>query len=119
LFRALVFSSFGIVQSKTDGIWNRTILAGARPFDILITQVIVCIVIQSVSLFETFIVFQLFIDFPMNGSIGLLLVFTIVTLLVGASVGIAISVLIEDFKTSTLITFGYMQIASNLSGCFW
>ncbi|KAG5680648.1 hypothetical protein PVAND_010142 [Polypedilum vanderplanki] len=124
ILQGAYFQSFGsscyrISQSKVDGIWNRTLLAGVNPIEILIVQFIFSIVIMFVSFLSGILVLFL--------SIGITDFTTIfVSFILGISfctAGIFMSVLLSSVtKNASFITafiFGGSILAVTTSGLFW
>jgi hypothetical protein len=119
MFSAMGFSCFAIAQSRIDGVWNRTLLAGVRPLEVLFTQVLVCVVVLIISLSEVAITSYLTLDIPIKGSYMLLAIFGLFACLTGSISGIAMSVMTEDINTMSLIALAVIQGTSTLSGGYW
>lgn len=119
MFPAIGFSCFSIAQSRIDGVWNRTLLAGVKSMEILITQMILSFIVVTISFIEVIVIAYLTIDIIMVGSIFLIILFGILCCFTGSIFGIALSATSEDFKFMSILLFAFVQAFSTLNGVFW
>lgn len=119
LFSTMGFSCFSIAQSRIDGVWNRTLLAGVKAGEIFITQVLLSFIVVMISFGETVITAVLTMDLVMIGHFYLLFVFGFLLCLAGSVFGIALSAIHDDLKFHTIILFGMVQLFTVLSGSIW
>ena len=113
------FSCFAIAQSRIDGVWNRTLLAGVKVSEIFITQLILSCIVVTISFMETITVAILTVDIVVLGQFYLLFIIGFLVCLTGSILGIALSATTDDFKYVSIILFQLVQLFSVLSGSFW
>jgi len=113
------FSCFSIAQSRIDGVWNRTLLAGVKSVEIFITQMILSFIVVIISFTEIVVVMVLSIDVVMVGNIYLLIFIGILLCLAGTIFGIAISATSDDLKIMSMVLFAIVNFFSTLNGTFW
>ncbi|CAG9805991.1 unnamed protein product [Chironomus riparius] len=119
IFPAMGFSCFSIAQSRIDGVWNRTLLAGVKSAEILITQLLLSIIVVTISFIEIVGVVLLTLDVVVLGNLFLLIFFGILLCLTGSIFGIAVSATSDDIKILTIILFAVIQFFSTINGAFW
>lgn len=115
----MAFSCFSIAQSRIDGVWNRTLLAGVKSIEILFTQIILSVIVVTISFIENIITAILTMDIVMVGHFYLLFLFGFLICFTGSIMGIALSTTSEDIKFISMTLFGMAQLFSNLCGSFW
>ncbi|KAG5680647.1 hypothetical protein PVAND_010141 [Polypedilum vanderplanki] len=119
MFSSMGYTCFAIAQSRIDGVWNRTLLAGVRPIEILFTQIFVCFFVIIISLVEIGITSYFTLDVPIRGSLILLTIFGILACFTGSITGIAMSVLTDNLHAISIISLAIVQGTSTLSGGYW
>lgn len=99
-FLGSILTSGALIADKCDGIWNRVLLAGVDPIEILCSHIIS----NSVILFLQCIEFYIFANIFKLEMQGPLWIVMSLLMLVGFSAiiyGLAISILANDFMTAT------------------
>ena len=113
------FSFFSIAQSRIDGVWNRTLLAGVKTAEILITQILLSLIVVTISFIEIIGVVFLTLDVVVLGNIFLLIFIAILLCITGTICGIALSATSDDLKILTMVLFAIVQLFSTINGAFW
>lgn len=101
-FLTSMLSSTAFVSDRLDGVWNRVLLAGVEPTQILISHIISNTVIMILQSFEYLIITTQIYELESRGNDWTV---AALVLLVGFSAivyGLAISALAKDFTTATL-----------------
>lgn len=100
-FLASIISSTAFVSDRLDGIWNRVLIAGVKPVEILTSHVISNSIIMFLQSIE-FVIVSMYV-FKLNNEGDYLTVILLVLLvgLAAISYGLAVSILANDYMVAT------------------
>ena len=93
-----LFSISSISQSRIDGIWNRTLLAGVKTSEILLVHIVTFIIADVIQVISLKIASIVLFDFVILGSQWLLGALCLTMCFVGSAIGLFISI-----KTNNLL----------------
>jgi ABC-type multidrug transport system permease subunit len=116
---SLCFTSVSIAQNRLGGIWNRTILSGVSPLEILLVQIIISFFVVFISLIEIFLIAYYIIDITIIGSAFALICILFLVNTTGAFCGILLSTIADDIKIVSTSSLAFGQIIMNICGAMW
>ncbi|KAG5668619.1 hypothetical protein PVAND_016554 [Polypedilum vanderplanki] len=119
-FPAIVlFSSLTFTQSRREGVWNRTILSGVKITEIIIANLIECLIIAAAYSVQIIFSLKVLIEIEIIGNLGLTLFIIFINIIVGFLFGFIIAIFYSKFEIAvgmaSLITF----IIIPTSGILW
>ncbi|XP_068084835.1 ABC transporter G family member 20 [Anabrus simplex] len=118
-FLATTITATLIVTDRTEGIWDRNIVAGVTAIEILLSHFlsqVACVVLQVMEVvFTSLLLFGL----ECNGSLFTLLGITLMMGFCGMMFGLVISVFSSSFTMAIFMSLGSYIPFINLSGMLW
>jgi len=87
-----LFSISAIAQSRTEGIWNRTLLSGVKTSEILLAHIITFIISDVIQVIVFKIASVILYDFDILGSQWTLGCLCLLMCIVGSCIGLLISI---------------------------
>lgn len=118
-FLAAMLTSSAFVNDRVDGIWDRTLLAGVRPIEILISHIITNMSIMCLQSIEFFIVSRYIYQMENRGNditVGILIMLVGLT---GIIYGLAVSILSKSFVVSQFLSTLIFYPMIIFCGIFW
>lgn len=100
-FLASIVTSGAFISDRLDGIWNRMLLAGVAPSEILMSHIIsnsIVMILQSV---EFLIVTKYIYELENHGSDTIVMALILLVGFAAIVYGLAVSILAKDFMTAT------------------
>lgn len=100
-FLASMLSSTAFVSDRLDGIWNRVLLAGVEPVEILVSHMISNSIIMFLQSIEMVIVTTYVFKLENEGDDLTVILLILLVGLSAISYGLAVSILANDYMTAT------------------
>ncbi|KAL7037052.1 hypothetical protein ACKWTF_009053 [Chironomus riparius] len=119
LLCGILFSISSISQSRIEGIWNRTILAGVTTSEILAVQLFIQLINDIFQVVVFILLFKVLFDIKIEGNELLLGVIYLLLCIAGSCIGLFVSLHTNNFavvnSAGTLVFF----TCGGLCGGFW
>lgn len=100
-FLASILTSGSFVSDRLDGIWNRVLLAGVQPLDILLSHIITNSSVMILQSLEFYVVTKYIYELKNVGADWIVMLLIILVGLAAILYGLAISILAKDYMTAT------------------
>lgn len=99
-YLASILTSGALIGDRIDGIWNRVLLAGVDPVEILIAHIISNSAIMILQCMQ-FLIFTNIFDLEVRGSIWTVMLLIVLVGFAAIVYGLAVSIFANDFMTAT------------------
>lgn len=103
-FLASMLTSTAFVSDRLDGIWNRVLLAGVEPAEILVSHVISSSFIMLLQSIEFLIVTTYIYELDNIGNGWMVVALILLTGLAAICYGLAVSIVADNFLTATFLS---------------
>lgn len=116
---ASYITSISIITEKLDGTWNRTLVAGAKPYHFVLSHLIEGSIIMFIQFLEYVCYLLIFLSTNLTWNSGIIL--SIILLLIGMSglvFGLLLSIVTHSVMASLMISQIFVYPVSFISGEF-
>ena len=114
-----LFSISSIAQSRIEGIWNRTLLAGVKTSEILLVHIITFVISAVIQVIVLKIASLILYDFDILGSQWLLGTYCLFMCLVGSAIGLFISIHTNNLLIVNSAGMLLFFMCGSQCGVFW
>lgn len=118
-FISSMMTATAFVSDRLDGIWNRIVLAGVEPVEVLISHIVFNSFMVVVQTAGFFIIMTFVFKFKNDGSSWLVLALVLLVGLSAITYGIAVSILAKDYVTATFASTLVFYPMMLMCGIFW
>lgn len=100
-FMSVILTTTAFVSDRMDGVWNRVLLAGVKPTEILISHVISNMLNVLLQCIEVYFISIYVYKLENNGSFVIVATMLLLTGIVAIFYGLAVSIVSNDYVTAT------------------
>ncbi|KAL0276662.1 UNVERIFIED_CONTAM: hypothetical protein PYX00_004185 [Menopon gallinae] len=119
VFLTMGISTSAITTERTEGIWERTIVAGVSPTEILIFHTITLSLVSIVQILEIFVLTFTIFDMDCEGDKLTVFFLVYIQSIAGITFGICVSVITKTVTEANYASVGLFYPFITLTGCFW
>lgn len=118
-FLASMVTSTSFISDRLDGVWNRVLLAGVDPVEVLTSHIVSNLFIIFLQSAEFYVVTTFVFELENVGSYLLVISLIILVGVAGILYGLAVSILSNDFMTATFSSTLIFYPMIIMCGIFW
>lgn len=115
-FQSLNSNSSSICDDRKNGLWNRTMLSGVTPAEVLFSHFFVQLGFNTFQILEILVFLSMILETTDIGKLSLIAGFLFLLLLAGTGSGMAISCIIEDHSKAYNFNNFLLNISITVSG---
>lgn len=108
-----------LTASRDEGVWNRTLLAGVKVSEILVTHLAVLTCQNLFQILEIIFISGLLIEPSVFDNFMMILVLFMSIATVGSSYALLVSILVENFLALSMVNVTVFMPIMVLSGTIW
>lgn len=118
-FAAMALTALTLVMERKDGIFERTLVAGVRTFEFIISQISTQLLVLAVQVLLSIITMLYIIDIENQGSVLLIYLITLLQGMCGMALGLVVSAFSKNESQALALAMASFLPVSIISGIFW
>jgi ABC-type multidrug transport system permease subunit len=118
-FAAMALTAITLVLERKDGVFERTLVAGVKTFEFIVSQISTQMIVLAVQVFLSIITMFYILDIKSEGSIVLVYLMTLIQGLCGMALGLVVSAFSENESQALAMAMASFLPVSIISGIFW
>ncbi|KAF4531411.1 hypothetical protein B566_EDAN009653 [Ephemera danica] len=118
-FLGVALTSFAVLADRLEGIWDRTVVAGATGYELLASHGILQTIVVLVQATETIIISFIIFKVENFGSLWIVSLIVCLEGICGMVFGLLISVLCKDVRSADIISMGSVVPVYMICGVLW
>lgn len=116
---ASIFASFSIAQSRMEGVWNRSLLAGVKVTEIVLANVIQCAFVSIIMAAQMILGLYALTDIEVIGNMWMVVYMIVACTFNGYLLGFFISILTESFLVINGLISAQAFYGVMITGVIW
>ncbi|KAH9422605.1 hypothetical protein DERP_003282 [Dermatophagoides pteronyssinus] len=118
-FAAMALTAITLVLERKDGIFERTLVAGVKTFEFIISQISTQLLVLAVQVLLSIITMLYIIDIDNQGSVLIIYLITLIQGMCGMALGLVVSAFSKNESQALALAMASFLPVSIISGIFW
>nr|XP_046908675.1 ABC transporter G family member 20-like [Dermatophagoides farinae] len=118
-FAAMALTAITLVLERKDGIFERTLVAGVKTFEFIVSQISTQLLVLAVQVLLSVITMLYIIDVENQGSVMIIYLITLIQGMCGMALGLVVSAFSQNESQALALAMASFLPVSIISGIFW